>query len=458
MISGTSMGINQRAPGASGKGGRGLRRGLRNPVPLVLLPLLFCASAPTAQDSGEPARSGSARWGANYFPNVTLTTHEGKSVRFFDDLIKDKVVVINFIYTTCPDVCPLETVKLKELQAILGDRVGRDVFMYSITIDPGTDTPEVLNAYAEQYHVGPGWSFLTGAEEDITLLRKRLGLYIEEIQDEDSSDHNLSLIIGNQATGRWMKRSPFEDPYFLADQVGTWLHNWKTPALNQDSYANAPQLRAMSTGERLFQTRCAACHVIGAWDQVPAHQSGRQIGPDLLNVTQRRDRAWLARWLEEPDAMLAEKDPLAVELYERHRRVPMPNMDLKEPEVAALLEYLEVESRRFEASERAAGTGSEHGPNAAPTSCCQKDTNAVLSAENTAASLGLGEGGEDHGGGGGVSTAVVGWSVGLGCIFLSLAALTQRRSRSSVEGAQQAQSNNGAGRAAPLSFGQEANK
>ena len=447
MISGSSE--TSRARGAGDKGGRGSL--------VVLLPLLFSASAQAFQDSGAPARQGGARWGSNYFPNVTLITHEGESVRFFDDLIEDKVVVINFIYTTCPDVCPLETAKLTELQAILGDRVGRDVFMYSITIDPETDSPEVLKDYTQRYGVGPGWTFLTGKEDDITLLRKKLGLYIEEIQDEDSNDHNLSLIIGNQGTGRWMKRSPFEDPYFLADQVGSWLHNWKTPAPNQDSYANAPRLRAMSTGERLFRTRCEVCHVIGGRDQVPPHQSGRLLGPDLLNVTQRRDRAWLARWLAQPDKMLAEGDPLAVQLYEKHQKVPMPNMALKEQDVAALIEYLEVESRRVEAFQRYTGAGSEKGSDVA-VACCQKNENPVLrAAENPATAVGLGEHGDGPYRKGRVSTAFLFGSVGLGCFFLSLAAFFRRRPWPPVEGEQRARPNNGAGRAVPLSSNQEAN-
>ena len=104
----------------------------------------------------------------------------------------------------------------------------------------------------------------------------------------------------------------------------------------------------MSTGERLFRTRCEACHSIGGRDQVPPHQTGRLLGPDLLNVTQRREPAWHSRWLAEPDKMLAEKDPLALELQAKHGQVAMPNMALNEQDVAALLEYFEVESRRVE--------------------------------------------------------------------------------------------------------------
>jgi len=113
--------------------------------------------------------------------------------------------------------------------------------MYSISIDPKRDTPEVLKEYANKFQVGPGWLFLTGREAGVTLLRKKLGLYIQEIQD-GSNDHNLSLMIGNQSTGRWMKRSPFENAYFLAKQIVSWLHSWKLLDPNRKSYADAPKL------------------------------------------------------------------------------------------------------------------------------------------------------------------------------------------------------------------------
>src|ERR1700752_4043479 len=67
-----------------------------------------------------------SRWGANYFPNVTLTTQDGRSVRFYDDLIKGKIVAINLIYTSCEYNCPLETARLAQVQKLLGDRMGKD--------------------------------------------------------------------------------------------------------------------------------------------------------------------------------------------------------------------------------------------------------------------------------------------------------------------------------------------
>ena len=120
--------------------------------------------------------SAANRWGADYFPNVPLVTQDGTTVHLYDDLLKGKSVAINVIYTSCKDECPLETARLAQLQRLLGERMGKDIFFYSITIDPKRDKPEVLKAYAEKYGVGPGWLFLTGKEEDIRLATKKLAM------------------------------------------------------------------------------------------------------------------------------------------------------------------------------------------------------------------------------------------------------------------------------------------
>ena len=300
--------------------------------------------ADAAQDEGR----GSSVWGANYFPNITLTTHDGEKVRFFDDLIKDKVVAINFIYTSCPDACPMETARLLEVQRLLGDRAGEDVHFYSISIDPETDTPEVLHDYVERWGIGDGWTFLTGDEADIVLLRKKLGVYIEDIQAKDSKDHNLNLVIGNQKTGRWMRRSPYENPYILATQLGSWLHNWKLPPQgDEQSYENAPELRQIGSGENLWRTRCVSCHTIGQGDvSVPEE---RRVGPDLYNISKQRDRDWLESWLAAPDKMIAEGDPIATALVEQYRGVKMPNLRLNELDVRHIIEFIDSESERIDA-------------------------------------------------------------------------------------------------------------
>src|SRR5437879_2984910 len=145
-------------------------------------------------------------WGADYFPNVPLITQDGTTVRFYDDLLKGKKVAINLIYTSCKDECPLETARLVQVQQLLGDRVGKDVFFYSISIDPTRDTPEMLKAYAEKFHVGPGWLFLTGNEDDIKLVAKKLGL---------------------TRRGQWMRNSAVDNPRFLATTISNF-RGWKS--------------------------------------------------------------------------------------------------------------------------------------------------------------------------------------------------------------------------------------
>ena len=309
---------------------------------------MLTSAAVISRNQPAPAASGGRGgevWGGSYFPNVPLIAHDGRRVRFFDDLIKDKVVLLNFIYTTCPDACPMETARLLEVQRILGDRVGKDVFFYSITIDPDHDTQPVLAEFAENWGIPEGWKFLTGSKEDITLIRQKLGVPIQDVQSQDFKDHDLSLVMGNQGTGRWMKRSPFENPYVLANQLGSWLHNWKTASVVKRDFADAPELRQISTGEDLFRTRCASCHTIGQGDIVEVAE--RRIGPDLYNVSQKRDREWLVRWLAEPDKMLAEKDPLAIVMLAQYKNIPMPNLRLNDTDIKKLLGYIDQESRRI---------------------------------------------------------------------------------------------------------------
>lgn len=311
------------------------------PIKLLRLLLLFTLGI-TGWSVAEDSDTGTP-WGKDYFPNTELVNQDGQKVRFFDDLIKDKVVAINFIFTSCTDSCPLETARLLQVQKVLGDRVGKDIFLYSISIDPETDTPQVLKKYADKFKIGPGWQFLTGNKDDITALRKSLGLFIDGIDNGRNKDHNLSLIIGNQSTGRWMKSSPMENPYILADRLGKTLQNWKQATAISHDYANAPTLRPPSAGEQIYRTRCSSCHTLGDTQNAGI----RSIGPDLIGVTRQRDPQWLKRWIKEPDLMLAEKDPLAMQLYEQFNSLAMPNLRLGDIEVNALLTYLAEETERL---------------------------------------------------------------------------------------------------------------
>jgi protein SCO1/2 len=144
------------------------------------------------------------RYGADYFSNVTLTTHEGERVRFYDDLIRGKTVAFNMMYAQCDGICPTMTANLVKVQSMLGDRVGRDVFMYSITLDPERDTPRDLKVYAAVRGVKPGWLFLTGAPADVRLVRYRLGFYDPDpAVDGLNATHTGAVRIGNDVRERW---------------------------------------------------------------------------------------------------------------------------------------------------------------------------------------------------------------------------------------------------------------
>jgi protein SCO1/2 len=289
----------------------------------------FLSLAVVALYGSVHAAADNARWGANYFPNVPLTTQDGAVVHFYDDLLKGKIVAIDLIYTTCKYNCPLETARLAQVQQLLGDRVGRDVFFCSITIDPEHDTPAVLKAYAQKYHAGPGWLFLTGTAADIDLISRKLGLYSEPNPD-DKDGHRPMLLVGNEATGQWMRNSALDNPRFLARTIGDWMNSWQN-AKPGASYAGASRL-AFETGQYVFSSRCAPCHTIG---------EGDRIGPDLAGVTRTRDRAWLIRYISRPGEMLEAGDPIAEALFAKYQQVRMPTLYLADADVAAVVDYLE---------------------------------------------------------------------------------------------------------------------
>lgn len=138
------------------------------------------------------------------FPNVPLLTHDGAAVRFYDDLVRDKTVLLNFIYTSCEDDCPLTTANLRKVQELLGERAGREVFFYSITLDPEVDTPATLARYARIFDAGPGWSFLTGSAADVRDLRRSLGLVDPDPRIDADKDSHIGMIwFGIEPLERW---------------------------------------------------------------------------------------------------------------------------------------------------------------------------------------------------------------------------------------------------------------
>ena len=146
----------------------------------------------TASEEASPARK--------YFTDVELINQDGEKVRFYTDVLKGKTVVVNAFFTTCTSVCPPMNRNMEKIQEALGDRVGRDVLLVSITVDPAVDTPARLKDYAKKFNAGPGRIFLTGKKENLDWALYKLGQYVE-----NKDDHKTIFIIGNEPTGLWKK-------------------------------------------------------------------------------------------------------------------------------------------------------------------------------------------------------------------------------------------------------------
>jgi protein SCO1/2 len=274
-------------------------------------------------------------WGESYIPNTIVTTQRGKPVKFYDDLIKGKIVIISFIYTSCTDICPLTTARIAQLEEKLGDMVGREVFLISMTVDPKTDTPERLKEYAERFGAGPGWSFVTGKPEDIRAINYKFGDRSGVI-----SEHRNEIVMGNDTTGEWQKDSVFGDIDRLALTVRSLDPKWHDqvrPPQNIDGLTGT----AMSSqpGQALFKKMCAPCHTIGVGDRV---------GPDLRGVTARRDQPWLEEFIQNPSKMRAKHDPTALALAAEYPAVRMPAVGLAQADAADLISYLATETARLE--------------------------------------------------------------------------------------------------------------
>ena len=214
-------------------------------------------------------------------PTPPSSPRTARTLQFYDDLIKDKIFVISFLFTTCKDVCPLATARLAELQEKLGDSMGRDIFFYSISIDPETDTPERLKQYADAFRAGPGWLFLTGKPEDIHAIRHKLG-----DRSRVLSEHRNEVLLGNGATGEWARNNALGDLDSLALTVRGMDPNG---VLERAPARTDPKTVALSTLQRSPARRCTR----GCAPDATRSGGGDRVGPDLAGIMGRRDRAWL---------------------------------------------------------------------------------------------------------------------------------------------------------------------
>lgn len=152
-----------------------------------------------------PAASPRRGFRDGYFPNLELRNQCDQAVRFYDDCLKGKRVLVQFTYVSCEGKCPLVTANLVQVQRRLGARAGREVFFVSISLKPELDPPEALREHAARFGVGPGWTFLTGRPDDIELLRRRFGMVDPDpVLDADPSNHTGMVRLGNVPYERWL--------------------------------------------------------------------------------------------------------------------------------------------------------------------------------------------------------------------------------------------------------------
>lgn len=167
-------------------------------------------------------------------PDVMLLNQHGKQVRFYSDLVKNKVVAINFIFTTCTTICPPMGVHFSNLQKLMGERVGKDFHLISVSVDPVIDTPQRLKAWGEKFKAGPGWTLLTGAKHDVVKLLRALGVFTA-----DKWDHTPIVLTGNEVTGRWTRVNGLASPAKLAEIISDLLASAATKSSSREDLSPA---------------------------------------------------------------------------------------------------------------------------------------------------------------------------------------------------------------------------
>jgi protein SCO1/2 len=155
--------------------------------------LLLCGTPAAAQDARQQAAQ-------KYFTDVELVNQDGEKMRLYSDLLKDRVVVINFFFATCKGTCLPMNRSIQKVQDVFGDRLGKDAYIISISVDPTVDTPPRLKEYAAKINARPGWYFLTGDKANVEFALKKLGQYVA-----NREDHTNIVLIGNERTGLWKK-------------------------------------------------------------------------------------------------------------------------------------------------------------------------------------------------------------------------------------------------------------
>jgi protein SCO1/2 len=178
------------------------------------------ATGPSKATASELARRRIQRL---HLPNVPLITHEGKQVMFYDDLVRGKVVTLNFFFTKCDEICPRVTANLAKVQKLFGADLGTKLFMYSFTLKPEEDDVRAIKSFREMFGARPGWTFLTGKAENLELIRKGIGFkYPDPAIDGDKTQHIGNVRYGNEPLMLWAACPGMAHADYLAESV-SWM-------------------------------------------------------------------------------------------------------------------------------------------------------------------------------------------------------------------------------------------
>lgn len=182
-------------------------------IGLVAVPAVGLAEAALKAPAADAAAAEEKA--RNYFTDLEVVDQNGKRMRFYSGVLKDRVVLINFVFTNCLDACPMMTKKLIQTRKLLVDSVKDDIWFVSVSVDPERDTPEAMKAFAKKQGVDESrWLFLTGSKENLNIIVKRLGQYTPEVEA-----HSTLMLAGNDKTRHWTRVMPMVPPAGVAEQL-----------------------------------------------------------------------------------------------------------------------------------------------------------------------------------------------------------------------------------------------
>ena len=183
------------------------------------------APAPAATKAQTPSARARQRIQEQHLPNIPLITHEGRRVLFYDDLVKNKKVSMNFFYANCDEICPLVMANLAKVQRLLANHVDRSFQMYSFTLKPDEDTVEVIREHRRALDAKPGWTFLTGKPQDMETLRAAIGFkYPDPAIDKDKTQHIGNIRYGNEPLMLWSACPGMAHADWIAETLQWMIH------------------------------------------------------------------------------------------------------------------------------------------------------------------------------------------------------------------------------------------